>query len=398
MKRRIIILFVIAMFLLSNTAYGDIAKFSYSFEEALKMALDNSAEYKEMDKKSRDLYDDYDEKSKHTPSEVRPIDERGKQRPAPDRYILEVASYMNMEILYNNYKMAKWSKDSIKKNIELGLRETIIGIEKAKMALKEKEINTKEIDKQEKILDLQYELGFISKIDYNKLKRDIKDNIKFLDDIDKAEDMTYHQLNMLLGRKDDKDITIKLDSTIIPLEKLNLEQIKKDMIKLSSTSINGNPLKALYEERNLKKQYFSLLNDYFEEYLEEKYDKDKLDDRFQFFIDDYWKKAKKDFEIADQKYNNALKRFDKIFDDMIEDIEDLYVDIEDFKEKIADEKANKDIYKLKYDSGLISKMEYDSLKDNLTLLENKLKQAELDLNMAYAKLLIYSDLKKVVLE
>lgn len=398
MKRRIIILFLIATFILSSAAYGDIAKSSYSFEEALKMALDNSAEYKEVDKKARDFYDNYDEKSKYTPSEVRPIDERGNQRPNPNMYILEVASYMDLEILYNNYKMARWTKDSIKKNIELGLRETIIGIEKTKMALKEKEINTKEIDKQEKILDLQYELGFISKIDYNKLKRDIKDNIKFLDDIDKAEDMTYHQLNMLLGRKDDKDITIKLDSTIIPLEKLNLEQIKKDMIKLSSTSINGNPLKALYEERNLKKQYFSLLNDYFEEYLEKKYDEDKLGDREEDFIDDYWKKAKKDFEIADQKYNNALKRFDKIFDDMIEDIEDLYVDIEDFKEKIADEKANKNIYKLKYDSGLISKMEYDSLKDNLTLLENKLKQAELDLNMAYAKLLIYSDLKKVVLE
>jgi len=46
----------------------------------------------------------------------------------------------------------------------------------------------------------------------------------------------------------------------------------------------------------------------------------------------------------------------------------------------------------------MSKIEYETLGDKITLLENDLKELELDLNMKYAELLIYSDLKKVVKE
>ena len=109
-------------------------------------------------------------------------------------------------------------------------------------------------------------------------------------------------------------------------------------------------------------------------------------------------KSKNDYENTDKLYQNAIDRFEKSFNDMIEDIEDLYEDIEDAKEKIAEEKENRSLYDLKYDSGRMSKLEYDALGDKITLLEHELKKLELDLNMKYAELLIYSDLKKVVKE
>ena len=46
----------------------------------------------------------------------------------------------------------------------------------------------------------------------------------------------------------------------------------------------------------------------------------------------------------------------------------------------------------------MSKIEYEARKANMTILEDKLQSKELDLNMKYAKLLIWSDLKKVVKE
>jgi len=53
---------------------------------------------------------------------------------------------------------------------------------------------------------------------------------------------------------------------------------------------------------------------------------------------------------------------------------------------------------LLYETGRMTKIEYDALGDKITLMENDLKELELDLNMKYAELLIYSDLKKVVKE
>ncbi len=395
MKYRILALFLIFTLLFGTAAYGDIHK-SYSFEEAVKIALDNSPELKELEvtiKKASDYFDFLDS---HTPSTVKLISNRNE-------YITNnVNPYMELEKAYTNLKIARAGKDDIKKNIQLGLREILIGIEKAEMAVKETQINKKLLNNQLALLEIQNDEGMISKNDYNNKKRELKDNIKKLDDVDKAVDAVYHQLNMLLGRKDDKDITIKLDDTKIPLEKLDLEQIKKDFIKYSDNSTVSIPssgsLKNLETDKNLSKLRFNLIDEYFEKYLEKKYDTDKLNKDEEKWIDDVYEPAKKEYEAANKKYSNALTKFDKTFDDMIEDIKDLYDDIEDIKIEIADEKINKSIYKIKYDAGLMSKIEYESLRENIVILENNLKKAELDLNLSYAKLLINSNLKKVVKE
>lgn len=397
MKKRLAALFVAFTLFLSITAYADIPKSHYSFEEAFKMALNNSPEYKAIDNAIDDAYDSYEYLDKTTPSTV-----KFKKSKKMKYFILEdVDGQTSLDTAWNSYRLLKLSKDNIKRNIELGLQKIVVGIEKAEMAAKEAKINEKNLNKQLKLLEIQYEQSLISKNDYKNKKRELKDIIKSLDDVDKAVNMAYHQLNMLLGKEDNNDIVIKIDSKNIPLKQLDLEQIKKDMINISDKATNYSPsilrlpgsLVVLKNDRSIIKSRYSLIAEQYDEY-----NLDKLDDDDRDETEDLLKKARIDYDVADKKYNNALTQFDKDFDDMIEDIEDLYEDIEDLTEEIADEKTNQKIYKIKYDSGMISKMEYDSLKDNIVLLQNKLKSAELDLNMKYAELLIYSDLKKVVMD
>jgi len=396
MKKKLAALLTAFTLLLSITAYADIPKFHYSFEEAFKMALDNTPEYKVMDNTIDDAYDNYEYLDKKTPSTV-----KFKKSKKMKYFILEdVDGQTALDTAWNTYRLLKLSKDNIKRNIELSLKKIVIGIEKAEMTVKEAKINEKNLNKQLELLEIQYEQSLISKNDYKNKKRELKDIIKSLDDVDKAVDMSYHQLNMLLGRKDNNDIVIKMDSKNIPLEQLDLEQIKKDMINISDKATNYSPsilrlpgsLIVLKNDRSIIKSRYSLIAEQYDEY-----NLDKLDDDDRDETEDLLKKARIDYEVADKKYNNALAQFDKDFDDMIEDIEDLYEDIEDLKDEISDEKTSQKIYKIKFDSGMISKIEYDNLKDNTTVTENKLRKKELDLNMKYAELLIYSDLKKVVL-
>lgn len=381
MKKLICLIICTILIIPSATVYADIPKFHYSFEEAAKMALENTPEYKGMETQINNLSDAYDAQEKITPKDIRYVGNM--------KYFIsqQVDPQIKLENIYYGYKSAVLGKENIKRNVSLNLRKAVIGVSKAEMAYKETEIGKNNKQKELELLEINYNNGLISKNDYNNSKRNIKDEIKVLDDGEKAVDMAYRQLNTLLGREDEKDIVVHLDDTSIPLEKLDMKQIKKDMIKKEEN------LNSLREQRRLADYNYGLIKERYD-----KYDIDKFTDKMRNDIEDMYEEAKRDYEVADKKYENAVDRFEKAFDDMIEDIEDLYDDIEDIKKEIADEKDNQSIYKLKYDAGRMPKIEYDALQDKIILLENKLKNAELDLNMKYAELLIYSDLKKVVLE
>jgi len=381
--KKVICTLLSIILLIGNTAvYADIPKFRYSFEEALEMAMKNTPEYGLQDRAIDKYSDAYDNLAKVTPSEIR---YSGNMKTFVSR---QVDPQINLENTYSQYSTAKLQKENIKRTVSLNLRSTVIGISKAEMAYKEAEIAKKNKQKELELLEIKYENGLISKNDYNdqkkKLNNDIKDTLSMAQD---AVDLAYRQLNTMLGREDEKDIEVKLDDTVIPLEKLDLEQIKKDMIKKDET------LNSLYEQRRLADYKFVFVKQGYE-----RYDLDKFTDQMRSDMEEMYEEAQKDYELADQAYKNALGRFEKNFNDMIEDIQDLYADIEELKKDIADEKEKMDLNKLLYETGRMTKIEYDALGDKITLMENDLKELELDLNMKYAELLIYSDLKKVVKE
>ncbi len=381
MKKIICGILCAALIFANTTVYAGIPKFRYSFEEAAKMAIENAPEYRLQDNAIDGYSDAYDALEKVTPSEIRYT---GNFKTFVSR---QVDPQIKLEDTYSNYQSAFLKKENIKRDIILNLRRTVIGVQKAEMAYSETDIGKRNKQNELELLEIRYENGLISKNDYNDSKRKIKDELKAFDDGEKAVDLAYRQLNTLLGREDEKDIEVKLDDTVIPLNKLDLAQIKKDMIKKDQT------LNSLSEQKRLADYKYGLMKERYD-----KYDLDKFTDTMRSDMEELYDKAKNDYENTDKLYQNAIDRFEKSFNDMIEDIEDLYEDIEDAKEKIAEEKENRSLYDLKYESGRMSKLEYDALGDKITLLAHELKKLELDLNMKYAELLIYSDLKKVVKE
>ena len=372
---------VCATLVFTSTAYADIPKFRYDFEEAVQMAMENTPEYELQDKTIDKYSDAYDALEKLTPEDIKFT---GSMKVFVNR---QVDPQIQLEGAYSQYLAATLQKQDIKRNVMLNLRRAVIGVTKAEIAYSETEIVKKNTLNELNLLEIRYENGLISKNDYNMAKRNIKDTLKGLDKSEDLVDSAYSLLNTILGREDEKDIEVKLNDTVIPLDNLDFKQIKKDIIK------KDPDLSSIAEQKRIADYKYGLVKERYD-----KYDLEEFSDKVRDDMQEVYDEAKKDYENVEKMYLNAIDRFEKSFNDMIESIEDLFEDIEDTKEKITEEKENLSLYKLKYESGRMPRLEYEALADKITLLENDLKELELDLNMKYAELLIYSDLKKVVKE
>ena len=154
-----------------------------------------------MDKKIDDTYDVYHLLDLHTPSTVK-LDSSDMKAFVKNKVDPQTA----LDTAYTSYRALKQMKDNVKRNIELGLREAIIGVSRAEMAVEEVEINKRNLDNQLKLLEIQYDLGMVSRNDYKDNKRKLKDNLKALDDVNKSFVTSYNKLNLLLWRKNDINI------------------------------------------------------------------------------------------------------------------------------------------------------------------------------------------------
>jgi len=373
--------FILTFSLLLSTTTSAAPKFRYSFEEALEMALENSSEYQSKSKAISRAYDAFEAIEKKAPREIKFT---GNMR----KFISDqVDPAIEVEEAYYNYQQAILDRNNTKVTIGLNIISAVIAVENAEMDLEEAIINKQIWEEELKQLNLRYDKNLITKQEYENKKTDLENKLKDLDRYEKNLDEAYYKLNVLLGRENEKDIAIILDDTVVPLEKLDLNQIKKDMMNRDYSLVQKK------NERFVKKYYFDLVE---ERYL--KYDLDKLTDSMRDDITEMYEEAKESFEAADKNYQKALETFEKEFEQMIEDIKDNLEQINEIKQQISDEQQKAEMNKLKYEARMISKSQYNSSLNRITSLKNDLKAAELQLNLKYAKLLAYSDLKKVVKE
>lgn len=373
--------FILAFSLLLRTTASAEPKFRYSFEEALEMALENSTEYQSKDKNISKAYDAFEAAEKAAPKEV-------KFTGSMKKFISDqVDPVIKVEEAYNNYQQAILDRNNTKTTIGLNLRSAVIAVENAEMDLEEANMNKKIWEEELKLLNLRFDKNLISKSEYENKKTDLESKLKDLDKYQDNLDEAYYKLNSLLGRQNEKDIAIILNDTVIPLEKLDLEQIKKDMMKRDFSLVQKK------NERYIEKYYFDLVE---ERYL--KYDLDRFTDSMRDDITEMYEEAKEDFETADKNYEKALETFEKEFDQMIKDIKEAIEQINEIKQEISEERQNAEINKIKYEARMISKTQYDNSLNRINLLQNDLKAAELELNLKYAKLLAYSELEKVTIK
>ena len=378
MKYLLIFLSLTLILSFMTVAYAE-AKLYYDFDEALKMALENSYEYKSKNKAISKAYDAFEAAEKEAPEEVK------YTKSMKDFISEQVESTIRADKAYYSYRQSILDKSNTKANIAISLRSLIIELSNAKKSLEESVADTNAWDEEIKLLDLRFDKGFILIKEYKEKKKELEDKIKTAAKTsDTLKDIDY-KLNDFLGKKE-SDIEITLDDTIFPLDELDLIQIKNDMIKNDMTLLQKK------NQRSLALTNYSLVEGRYD-----KYNLDRLSDTMLDELTEIYEEAKEDYEEADKEYKDALKSFDKNFDKMIEDIKEGLEDIEDLKEEIIEEEQNLRNSKLKYEFRIISQKEYKDIHRNIDKLRNKLASAEMSLNLDYAKLLIYSNLEKVIL-
>ncbi|MDD4833710.1 MAG: hypothetical protein PHC44_03140 [Lutispora sp.] len=374
MKFKILPLLLIFTLLLGAAVSAE-PKFHYSFDEAFDMALKSSSEYKSKDNAISKAYDNFEKLEKAAPREVKLNISNFK------KFITDqVDPYVAVEKAYSSYQQAILDRDSTKITLALNLRSAIIAVQNAEMESEKANTDENTWEEELKLLTLRLEQSLISKTEYKSKKADLENKIEGLAKTQDALETAYYNLNSLLGREDEKDIIVNLDDTVIPLGKLNLEQIKKDRIK-KDTGLNQKK-----NQRYAEKVYFDLVE---ERYL--KYDLDRFTDSMRSDMIEMYEEAKESFEAADLNYEKALTAFNKDFDEMIKSIIDNIEEIDSIKEEMLEEQENAEFYKIKYEARMISKSEYTNKLNNITALQNKQKAAQLALNLKYAKLLAYSD-------
>ena len=374
MKFKILPLLLIFTLLLGAAVSAE-PKYYYSFDEALDMALKSSSEYKSKDNAISKAYDNFEKLEKAAPREVKFNISNFK------KFITDqVDPYVKVEEAYSSYRQAILDRDNTKITLALNLRSSIIAVQNAEMELEKANTDKNIWEEELKLLTLRLEQSLISKTEYKSKKTELKNKIDGLEKTQDTLDEAYYNLNSLLGREDEKDIIITLDDTVIPMDKLDLVQIKKDMIK-KDTSLNQKK-----NQRYAEKVYFDLVE---ERYL--KYDLDRFTDSMRSDMIEMYEEAKESFEAADLNYEKALTAFNKDFDEMIKSIIDNIEEIDSIKEEMLEEQENAEFYKIKYEARMISKSEYTNKLNNITALQNKQKAAQLALNLKYAKLLAYSD-------
>lgn len=380
MRFKILILILAYSLFLTTTVSAE-PKFRYNFDEALEMALKNSTEYQSKNNAISKAYDAFEAAQKAAPKEIKFT---GSMR----KFISDqVDPIIKVEEAYYNYQQAILDRNNTKTTIALNLRSAVIAVEDAEMDLEEANINREIWEEELALLNLKYDKNLITKSEYENKKADLENKLKDLNKYQDNLDEAYYKLNSLLGRENEKDITVILDDTVVPLEKLDLDQIKKDMMKRDYALVQKN------NERYIKKYYFDLVE---ERYL--KYDLDRFTDSMRDEITEMYEEAKENFETADKNYKKALEAFEREFEQMIKDIDKNIEEINEIKQKIIEEQQKAEVNKLKYEARMISKSQYNTSLNRIILLKNDLKSAELQLNLKYAKLLAYSELNKVVKE
>jgi len=341
--------------------------------------LENSYEYKSKNKAISKAYEAFEAAEKEAPEEIK------YTKSMKDFISEQVEPTIRADKAYYSYRQSILDRANMKANIAISLRSLIIEVSSAKKSVEEAVADTNAWDEEIKLLDLRFDKSFIPTKEYKEKKKELEDKIKTAAKTsDTLKDIGY-KLNDLLGKREG-DIEIALNDTIFPLDELDLIQIKNDLIKNDMTILQKK------NQRSLTLTNYSLVEGRYD-----KYNLDRLSDTMLDELTEIYEEAKEDYEEADKEYRKALENFDKNFDKATEGIKEGLEDIENLKQEIMEEEQNLRNSKLKYEFRIISKKQYEDIQKNIDKLRNKLTSAEMSLNLDYAKLLIYSNLEKVIL-
>ena len=376
MKYKILFAILIFTLIFGTSVNGD-AKISLDFEEALDLALKNSLDLKSKDRAIGKAYDTFEKQYDSSPLVI-------EHKNSDFRKFItgQVDPYIKAEEAYYKYKQAILERDNLKISIANNLRTAILAVDKAEKAAKEANENKKSWENELVLIKLRFDNHLMDKTEYLDKKAELEKKIKETEKTKKNLEDAYYSLNTMLDRQNEQDIIVNMKTDIIPLAKLDLEQIKKDNLTKDLNLIQKK------NNRYVKKLYY--------EFVDEEtshYNFDRLNDKTKDYILETYDEAKDSYETADIEYEKALNSFNKEFDDAIQSLSDSYELIEEAIVELEEETLKAKHYEVKYNARLISKKEYDNKVLSLKSLKDNLESLQMDYYQKLMKVLAYSDIK-----
>lgn len=310
-------------------------------------------------------------------------------------YTTQIGTLESVKILYDaNIESLRQNRDSMKKQLkefdklpikEMELEKAILQIDMGNQSIiwggqnlylaynslksKRDELgqNLQLLDNQINIMTLQEELGMITLLDLDGIKNQRQEIIFAIDSLQDQMDNLMGELNLILGEDFDRPLELedsfKIDKNFIP--KMNYKK-DKQLAKNNSYSIK-------LKNYDYKIQYDNMLWE----------NKNGSSDEL--------RTAKRNADNAKLALDQEGKNVELIFSKAYQEIQSKVVELKNENNNLEYEQKKQYISQLKYELGMISKMEFEDAKSKYDSQNSKVKTIEQDL---FQKSLQYKALLK----
>ena len=346
-----------------------------TIEEAQAMALDNNLSYKSEDSYINDKLEAYTDTEDGNSAAA---------SVATTSLIGYFNKYINLDISLqsaaNNVKIERLKKANIKRTSDNTVVNDFINIKKAQYTLDDAKNSTSIKQKDYAAAQIKCNLGLITKDDLKVFEKAYTDAVTAEDSALKALQIKFQELNKLLGRElTNYNINPTVNLTALSLSDIDLNTIRTYNIKNDSTLYN------LSLAADLAKQKYDA--------TQERYDHFVVKLKVTNSSDDMAKardNALRDYEIALKAFTDATVNLDISLNTTYNALKSSVDTVAQLQRDVADTKTDVTKFKLKYDLGLISKIDYEKKEISLTTLQNQLNTAIASQNAAYASLMMYT--------
>lgn len=366
------------MLLSTLTVVGDSGgKTVLTLEEAKQIALDNDVQFKlqqsYIQQKSEDYDDVYDQYSNGPRDSGNSVVDRAEAEISYKMIIENAASEIRQEIFTRNDLKRKSDYDVTTAYYDVMTAKYALDDAKRAMDLAKKDLDIAKV-KVEQGLMTSSALSQVnnaytaSQAEYNKAFSELQNAMAALSkNIGKNLDVFNVEIDMTLSMPDIKAI--------------DLNKIKEDYMK------NSSDFYALSEALDIaeyKQQLTEEKYDYYEKRLPHR--STKLEDQ----LDDMKYKADRDYDNVKYKYNEAEKTLDVTLNTLYTGINTLAESVQTLQKNLEDAKTTVEQNRIRYDLGLIAKIDLEKSEAALKDLENTLNTTIIALNTQYLALTQYS--------
>lgn len=363
------------MLLSTFTVAGDSeVKTILTLEKAKEIALKDNTQYKHqqsyIDQKKED-YQDIADKS---------ISSKGSS--IIEKTQSYVAGKMAADNAYNTWQLEVFKKGDIKRQSDYNVTIAYYDVMKAKYTIDDATRAMELAKKDLNIANIKFSQGIITKNELSQADNAYKSSKTDYDTAYSSFADKMKALSNEIGKKldvstDDIDMTISIPN----IGSLDMTKIREDYLKKSPDFYSLKSALLSYEYQKY------LIEEEYDEYDEKTA---RISDTVEDGFNELKYRANRDYDNAQYKYDEAVKALNISLDTQYTGIVSTAETIENLKKIINNTKITHGQNKLRYNFGLISKIEFEKSESALKDLENKLNTAIVNINTQYLNLTQYS--------